>query len=159
MSRPAFPPLSTLVPHSGPMSLLDAVLEHSRERTVCSVDPARSRLFAEPDGRVPVWLGLEYMAQCIAAHGGLAARALREPPRPGLFLGSRRVEFGSAFFRPDQVLHVSAAHYRGETGLVAFDCDVRSAAGGDPLVKGRMNVYIVDDWNALEGSGDDGGSG
>ncbi|MBW2288206.1 MAG: 3-hydroxylacyl-ACP dehydratase [Deltaproteobacteria bacterium] len=157
MSRSSFPPVSALVPHSGPMSLLDQVLEHSRERTVCSVDPAGSRLFAEPDGRVPVWLGLEYMAQCIAAHGGLAARALGEPPRPGLFLGTRRVEFGTEYFQPQETLRVTAVHHRGVTGLVAFDCEVVTAAGGDPLVNGRMNVYIVDDWNALEGSGDDGG--
>jgi predicted hotdog family 3-hydroxylacyl-ACP dehydratase len=139
------------------MSLLDQVLEHSRERTICSIDPARSRLFAEPDGRVPVWLGLEYMAQCIAAHGGLAARSLGEPPRPGLFLGTRRVEFRSEYFQPEEALRVTAVHHRGETGLVAFDCEVRAAAGGDPLVNGRMNVYIVDDWNVLEGSGDDAG--
>jgi predicted hotdog family 3-hydroxylacyl-ACP dehydratase len=157
MSRSSFPPISALVPHSGPMSLLDRVLEHSRERTVCAVDPADSRLFADPDGRVPAWLGLEYMAQCIAAHGGLAARSLGEPPRPGLFLGTRRAEIGCAYFERDAALFVTAVHHRGEVGLVAFDCDVRAAAGGEPLVKGRMNVYIVDDWNALEGSGDDTG--
>jgi predicted hotdog family 3-hydroxylacyl-ACP dehydratase len=139
------------------MSLLDQVLEHSRERTICSVDPAASRLFAEADGRVPVWLGLEYMAQCIAAHGGLVALGLGEPPRPGLFLGTRRAEFGTAYFDRDEALHVTAAHHRGEVGLVAFDCYVCAAAGGEPLVKGRMNVYIVDDWNALEGSVDDAG--
>ncbi len=157
MSRSSFPPISALVPHSGPMSLLEEVLEHSRERTVCSVEPAGSRLFADPDGRVPVWLGLEYMAQCIAAHGGLAARSLGEPPRPGLFLGTRCAEFGSAYFRRDEALHVTAVHYRGEIGLVAFDCDVRAAAGGETLVKGRMNVYIVDDWNALKGAEDGAG--
>jgi len=155
MSESTFPVISALVPHSGPMSLLDQVLEHSRERTICSVDPAGSRLFAEADGRVPVWLGLEYMAQCIAVHGGLAARSLAEPPRPGLFLGTRRAEFETAFFELDQGLHVTALHHRGEVGLVAFDCEVRAAVGGGPLVKGRMNVYIVEDWKALEGSGDD----
>jgi predicted hotdog family 3-hydroxylacyl-ACP dehydratase len=157
VSESTFPAISALMPHSGPMSLLDQVLEHSRERTICSVDPAGSRLFADPDGRVPVWLGLEYMAQCIAAHGGLAARSLGEPPRPGLFLGTRRAEFGTAYFERDEILHVTAVHHRGEVGLVAFDCEVRAAAGDAPLVKGRMNVYIVDDWNALEGARDDAG--
>jgi len=155
VSRSSFPPISALVPHSGPMSLLDRVLAHSLEQTVCSVDPADSRMFAEKDGRVPAWLGLEYMAQCIAAHGGLVARSLGEPPRPGLFLGTRRAEFASAYFERGAELHVTATHHRGETGLVVFDCDVRPAMGGEPLVKGRMNVYIVEDWNALEGSGDD----
>jgi len=157
MSGADFPPISTLVPHSGPMSLLDAVLEHDRERTVCSVDPERSGLFAEADGRVPAWVGIEYMAQCIAAHGGLAARAQGAPPRPGLFLGTRRVEFGRSHFHPGETLLVTATHHHGESGLVAFDCEVRATTGGEPLVNGRMNVYIVEDWNALEGSGDDGG--
>jgi predicted hotdog family 3-hydroxylacyl-ACP dehydratase len=157
MSAAGFPPIATLVPHSGPMSLLDEVLAHERERTVCAANPERSGLFAEPDGRVPTWVGIEYMAQCIAAHGGLAARALGEPPRPGLFLGSRRVVFGRSHFQPGESLLVTATHHHGELGLVAFDCEVRAAAGGGPLVNGRMNVYIVEDWNALEGSGDDGG--
>lgn len=157
MSGSSFPPVSALVPHSGPMSLLEQVLEHSPARTVCSIDPAASRLFAEADGRVPAWLGLEYMAQCIAVHGGLAALRFGEPPRPGLFLGTRRVEFASEYFQRDQALHVTAVHHRGETGLAAFDCEVRAAAGGEALVKGRMNVYIVDDWSELEGAGDDAG--
>jgi predicted hotdog family 3-hydroxylacyl-ACP dehydratase len=157
MSAAEFPPISSLVPHSGPMCLLDAVLSHDRTRTVCTVDPARSGIFAVSDGRVPGWLGLEYMAQCIAAHGGLAARATGEPPRPGLLLGTRRIVFAADFFQPGEPLHVSANHHRGETGLVAFDCEVRSAAGGGPLVAGRLNVYIVSDWHALEGSTDDGG--
>lgn len=157
MSAPAFPPIASLVPHSGPMCLLDAVLEHSRERTLCSVDPARSGVFAADDGRVPAWLGLEYMAQCIAAHGGLAARASGEPPGPGLMLGSRRLAFAVDWFAPGEPLLVSARHHRGETGLVAFDCDVRLAPDCEPLVAGRVNVYIVDDWNALEGVADDDG--
>jgi predicted hotdog family 3-hydroxylacyl-ACP dehydratase len=78
------------------------------------------------------------------------ARARGERPRPGLLLGSRGVHFDARDFAPGGELHVTARHHRGERGLVAFDCAVHSAQGGPPLVQGRLNVYIVDDWRELE---------
>ena len=112
MSPSGFPPIASLLPHAGPMCLLERVTEHQRSHTVCSVDPSRSALLAAPDGSVPVWVGLEYMAQCIAAHGGLVARALGEPLRPGVLLGSRRLRFGVGRFASDRELRVTARHHR-----------------------------------------------
>lgn len=157
MSRARFPSIASLVPHAGPMRLLDRVLEHGPRHTVCAVDPARSQLLAAPDGRVPAWVGLEYMAQCIAVHGGLVAQARGEPLRPGVLLGSRRVSLAVASFEPERELWVSARHHRGESGLVAFDCDLREADGGSPLVEARLNVYLVERWEALEALGGDAG--
>ena len=157
MSPSGFPPIATLLPHAGPMCLLERVTEHQRSHTVCSVDPSRSALLAAPDGSVPVWVGLEYMAQCIAAHGGLVARALGEPLRPGVLLGSRRLRFGVGRFASDRELRVTARHHRGERGLVSFDCEVREASGGPPLVEGRLNVYIVGGFEELEAIAGDGG--
>jgi predicted hotdog family 3-hydroxylacyl-ACP dehydratase len=138
-----FPEIATLVPHAGPMCLLSRVLEHDRERTVCAVSVDRSALFREPDGSVPAWLGLEYMAQCMAAHAGLEAAAGRPPP-PALLLGSRRLRLAVDEFAAGTTLAVSARHHRGEAGLVAFDCEIRDAAGGPALVEGRINVYTLD---------------
>lgn len=156
----SFPPIASLVPQSGPMCLLDRVLEHEPHRTVCAVDPARSTVLARPDGRVPAFVGLEYMAQCIAVHGGLLARARGEAPRPGLFLGARRVSFAVEAFRGDRPLRVEVCHHRGERGLVAFDCELREAAGQSPpgeppLVGGRLNVYLVESWKELDAGADD----
>jgi len=156
MSRVEFPEIATLVPQTGPMCLLDRVLEHGPGHTVCAVDPGRSSLLAEPDGNVPAWVGLEYMAQCIAAHGGLIAREHGQAPKPGLFLGSRRVRFGVARFESGRELRVSARHHHGERGLVAFDCEIQEATGGAPLVSGRLNVYIVESWGELGAIGTDG---
>ena len=155
MSRAGFPSIAELVPQAGPMCLLDRVLEHAPGCTVCAVDPGRSALLAAPDGSVPVWVGLEYMAQCIAAHGGLIALARGESQLPGVLLGSRRVSFGVERFEIGRELRVSARHHRGERGLVAFDCDVRDLDGGPPLVHGRLNVYLVEGWEALEAIGGD----
>jgi predicted hotdog family 3-hydroxylacyl-ACP dehydratase len=146
-----FPDIATLVPHAGPMCLLSRVLEHDRVRTVCAVRVDESALFLDPDGSVPAWLGLEYMAQCMAAHAGLEAAAGRRPP-PALLLGSRRLRLSLDSFSAGTSLVVSARHYRGEAGLVAFDCEIRDAAGGPALVEGRINVYTLDP-EQLEGVG------
>ena len=155
MTRADYPAIGALVPHSGPMCLLDRVLEHGPDRTVCAVLPRRDTLIAPSAGGVPAWVGLEYMAQCIAVHGGLVARERGLPPRPGVFLGSRRVGFGVQHFAPDRELRVAARHHRGERGLVAFDCEIRELDGGSPLVHGRLNVYLVEGWEALGGIGGD----
>jgi predicted hotdog family 3-hydroxylacyl-ACP dehydratase len=142
---PAFPPVAELMPHSGPMCLLDAVLEHTPERTVGRVEPSRSARLADRDGGVPIWVGLEYMAQCVAVHGGLAARSRGEPLRPGLLLGSRRLRFGARALPPHE-LAVEVRHHRGERGLVVFDCQVRDPSDGSRLVEGRLNFYVGERW-------------
>ena len=149
MSGPAFPPVAELIPHAGPMCLLARVVEHEPTRTVCSVVPGRGDLLAERDGHVPVWVGLEYMAQCVAAHAGLISRSAGRAPRPGLLLGSRRLRFDARYFAPDRELRVTARHHHGERGLVAFDCEIRAGTGGSPLVEGRVNINIEDGWHEL----------
>ena len=150
--RSAFPPIEQLLPHADGMLLLERVLSHDPRETRCATSGARSALFANADGSVPSWLGIEYMAQCAAVHRGLAERDRGERPRPGLLLGSRRLALRCESFAPGDALEVSALHHRGELGLVAFDCAVRSAASGETLVAGRVNLYLFRDWGAIEGA-------
>src|SRR5262249_41560180 len=104
----ALPEVAELLPHAGPMRLLERVEQHDGARTCCRVWPAASALFLAADGRVPSWVALEWMAQCAAAHGGLAARARGEAPRAGVLVGSRRICFRCDAFAPDTPLRVSA---------------------------------------------------
>jgi predicted hotdog family 3-hydroxylacyl-ACP dehydratase len=122
------------------MRLLDRVEAHDEERTACRVLPTASALFRNADGSVPVWVGIEFMAQCAAVHGGLLARERGEAPRPGLFVGSRRLAFRCESFAPDVPLRVTARHAAGHGDALAFDCAVEDPAGGPPLVEGRLNV-------------------
>ena len=104
MNRGPFPEVGELIPHARRMLLLGRVLEHGPEHAVRSVDPAASELFRDAVGRVPAWVGLEYLAQCMAVYGSLVARAEGRPPRLGLFIGGRRVKLRVDHFRPDQLL-------------------------------------------------------
>ena len=135
-----FPPIAQLLPQAGAARLLERVLAHDGEGTRCAVDPARSALFRDASGRVPAWVALEYMAQCAAADGSLRHRARGEPREPALLVGSRRVAFRCAHFDAAQLLEVTARHAAGQRELLAFDCAVYDARGGEPLAEGRLNV-------------------
>jgi predicted hotdog family 3-hydroxylacyl-ACP dehydratase len=145
----SYPPIEELLPHSDAMLLLETVLEHEPTQTTCSAHIGPDHLFADRDGSVPSWVAIELMAQCAAVHGGLTARRAGAEPRPGLLLGSRRLQLGVPSFAPGQRLRVEASHHRGEAGLVAFDATVWDARGGAPLAEGRINVYLLQDFSEL----------
>jgi predicted hotdog family 3-hydroxylacyl-ACP dehydratase len=134
-----FPPIAALLPQAGAMRLLERVLAHDGEVTRCAVAPPGA-LFRDAHGGVPAWVALEYMAQCAAADGSLRRRARGEPPLPALLVGSRRVSFHCALFRAEQRLEVTARRAAGGRELLAFDCAVFDARGGEALALARLNV-------------------
>jgi predicted hotdog family 3-hydroxylacyl-ACP dehydratase len=134
-----FPPIAALLPHAGAMRLLERVLAHDEQQTRCAVAPPGA-LFRAARGGVPAWVALEYMAQCAAADGCLRRRARGLPLEPALLIGSRRVTFRCAGFDAAQRLEVTVRHAAGRRELLAFDCAVFDAHGGEPLVAGRLNV-------------------
>jgi predicted hotdog family 3-hydroxylacyl-ACP dehydratase len=150
---PDFPAIAELVPHRGSAVLLKRVVAHDAASTTCEVDPAASVLWKDEDGSVPVAVALEYMAQAIAAHGGLTDREAGRDRRPGFFLGTRRLQLEVSRFAPGEILIVTARHLRGSTGMLAFDCSIRRAgqsADAQPMVSGVLTVYLLESFEALE---------
>ena len=127
------------VPHRGAMSLLETV-EHCDELgIVARVRVPAGGLFADPDG-VPSWVGIEYMAQAVAAWSGARARAAGGSPRIGYLLGSRRYEATVAAFAIGAELQVFAqCELMGDNGLAMFDC--RITQDGRVLASGRLSVF------------------
>ena len=148
-----FPPVEELLPQSGRMVLLSRVLEHTERRTRCAVDISADTTFADGDGGVPAWVALEYMAQCIAAHGGLRARAAGEPVTMGFLLGSRTVALHTPRFHAGQCLEVDAAHVWGEQDFFSFACTVRDARTRAMLVEATLTVARAAGADALTGRG------
>lgn len=149
MAELSFPPIAELLPHRARAVLLERVIAHQPKTTTCAVDPNAGELLRDADGCVPAYFGLEYMAQTIAAHGGLLDRAAGRETRPGFFLGSRRVAFAVDRFRPGQALEATATHIRGTAGLLAFDCAIREAGSAEPMVSGVLTVYLLESFAAL----------
>ena len=96
-SPPPFRAMDAWVPHRGAMSLLDGVESHDDLNVVARVRVPAQGLFCTPDG-VPAWVGIEYMAQAVAAWSGACNRHGGGSPRIGYLLGSRRYEAAVAVF-------------------------------------------------------------
>lgn len=134
----ALPPVAELVPHSGAMLLLDALVEADERHVVCAVRIRPDSTFCE-GGRVPAIVAIEYMAQAIGAWAGLKARARREPPRIGYLLGTRELLLHVDGFVPGDELRVTALHEWGEEQLGVFQCSV--TRNGQPAATAALNVY------------------
>lgn len=142
--------MAEIVPHSGAMVLLSQVLSHREDQTVCSAEIDEQSLFHDAEGSVASWVGLEYMAQCIAAHGGLVGRANGTPPQVGFLLGSRGVVFHTTRFLAGQRVEVTARRVWGKSpGMVSFDCVVEDATTRARLVEGRLNCFVPENEHAL----------
>ncbi len=119
-----FPDISSLVPHSGTMLLLDRVIQADHESLCAEIIVGANTVFFDGNG-VGAWIGVEYMAQAIAAHAGYLAGLRGDPVKIGFLLGARRYECSSASFPLGSILHVHVRRaLQGENGLGAFDCRI-----------------------------------
>ncbi|MBW8843481.1 MAG: hotdog family protein [Burkholderiales bacterium] len=141
------PPILELVPHAGPMCLLDRLLAAEGERLSAEVVVPAQGLFSH-DGGVGAWVGIEYMAQAVAAWAGWQARQLGQPPRIGLLLGTRRYRCSVARFPAGQRLRVDIERgYQADNGLGQFECRIH--ADGVELASAQLTVFGPQDPSAF----------
>ena len=81
--------VAELVPHSGNMSLLDEIVDYGENWLKASVQVSRDSMFLEEQG-VPASVGIEYLAQAIAAYSGVQERKGGGKPKLGFLLGVRK---------------------------------------------------------------------
>ena len=145
-------PIESILPHRGTMLLLAGVESWDDEclAAVAHVDPAA--WYADTRGNMPAWIGIELMAQAIAAHVGLLSARAGQPARPGVLLGSRKYEAIVPAFEQGQPLRVEARELlRGAEGHGAYECTI--SAGGQRLANAIIKVYQPTNFQAfIEGS-------
>lgn len=139
MTETPLPPVAELVPHAPPMLLLSRVVWASAE-SLC----AEARVDAHGpfgDGlQVPAWIGIEYMAQAVAAWAGCKASRAGGGPKLGFLLGTRRYRAHCPGFEHAAVLQVQVrCELLGESGLGAFDCAIMDHER--VLAEARLSVF------------------
>jgi predicted hotdog family 3-hydroxylacyl-ACP dehydratase len=139
--------VAELLPHSGPMVLLDDVLGAGPGWVAAGVRIAEDSRFLERGRGVPCWLGLEYMAQTIALYSGLAAKRAGRPVRIGFLLGSRRYEAMADHFALGSYLRIDAREEWHDGQMGVFDCTVEE--DGRCLARARLSVFLPPDAAAL----------
>lgn len=112
-----------LVPHRPPMVLIDDIE---------SVDLGSSSLVASFTAKEQWrgnWFALEYMAQTAAALAGAFDKASDDGAkgRPGLLLGTRRLDLGIAEFVPGVRYLVKAVREYADGDSAAFACEIWEA--------------------------------
>jgi predicted hotdog family 3-hydroxylacyl-ACP dehydratase len=127
------------IPHRGAMRLIARVLQVDADHAVAEVDVPFDGVFVR-EGQVPCWVGIEYMAQAVAAWAGARARQHGGEPRAGLLLGTRRYETRCDGFASGATLRVEArCELMGDNGLGQFDCRIR--LDGAELASARISVF------------------
>lgn len=145
-----YPDIRTLVPHAGPMVLLSRVIAVDEETLCAEVTIGPDTLFCDGQ-RVGAWVGVEYMAQAIAAHAGYAAHLLGNPAKVGFLLGARRYECSCPSFALGSVLHVHVQRVlQGENGLGAFECRIDYANDPSGIAAATATITVFQPENVSE---------
>ncbi|WP_339486987.1 hotdog family protein [Pseudomonas sp. EL_65y_Pfl2_R95] len=131
--------MAELVPHSGDMVLLDEVISYGSEEIETRVLVKAGGLFNQADGSYPAWLGVELMAQSIAAFAGCHARAAGKPVALGFLLGTRKFECDVESFPLGTALQITATRsLQDDNGMAVFECHLR---GPGIYATARLNVF------------------
>ncbi|MGX0953892.1 hotdog family protein [Pseudomonas viridiflava] len=132
-------PLAELIPHAGDMILIDQVLAFDEEQIQTCLTIRAGGLFNEADGSLPAWVGVELMAQSVAAFAGCQARSKGEAVKLGFLLGSRKFECNVAHFPAGSELNIHAVRsLQDDSGMGVFECTL---TGPDINAFARLNVY------------------
>jgi predicted hotdog family 3-hydroxylacyl-ACP dehydratase len=125
MNNSAFGSIETILPHRGTMLLLDSVSTCTDETLSAFASVRADAWYADADGAMPAWIGIELMAQAIAAHVALLSMRAGGRARPGVLLGSRRYEAHVPVFATGVHLRIEAKELlRGEEGHGAYECAI-----------------------------------
>lgn len=143
----ALPPVREVVPHGGAMLLLDALVLADDAQCVARAEVRATQLFVDAAG-MPAWVGIEYMAQAIAAWSGMRDRRDGKAPGVGFLLGSRRYECDVPHFPVGSTLTVSVRpELIGDNGLGQFAC--RIDMGGREVARANVSVFQPADARAF----------
>ncbi len=113
--------LEPYMPHSGAMLLIDRIVDYGPEHIVAEVDVGPHLPFYT-NGAVPAYLGIELMAQSIAAWSGIRRANPASRPPIGFLLGTRRFESALASFQAGTMLKTCARKVLENDDLAMFEC-------------------------------------
>ncbi len=137
------PPIASLVPHSATMLLLDRVVATGKDTLQAEVAITPHTLFADSSG-VGSWIGIEYMAQAVAAYAGYNAghHANRRAgeAKVGFLLGSRRYTVSRGHFPLGSTLQIHVQRLlQAENGLGSFECFIDD--GAERIASATLTVF------------------
>jgi predicted hotdog family 3-hydroxylacyl-ACP dehydratase len=129
-----------LLVHRSPLLLLDRIVQAADESCTAeaSVDPAA--WYADLDGSMPGWFGIELMAQTAAACSGSRKVAAGRSPLIGYLLGTQRYDCQVPRFPAGALLRIETRLlFQDESGLGAFACEI--SHDGQVLARATLKAF------------------
>ena len=140
----AFPyPIAALLPQSQTMMLLDRVLEAGESHIITELKVRDDGWFSGSEHTAPAWLGLEYMAQTIAAFSGFQRKIRGEEIGLGFLLGTRYYTCSVDCFPCGARLQVRANKIiEASNDMSVFSCTLE---GDNISASSQLNVLLPRD--------------
>lgn len=142
-----FPDITDLLPHTGDMVMLHRVVSWREREVVVAADLSRPNLMADDTGRIPGYVGLEFMAQGISVAAGLERRIQNMDPVIGLVLGARRFQSFVSHFPTEGEMHVHVKEKFLQGSISVFDASI--TLGDKCLAQGEIKVTQPDNQEML----------
>jgi len=125
--------------HREPLLLLDRLIDIGPDFAVCEWKVCDKVAFIIPGAGVPTYVGVEYMAQCIAVHAGACANARGLEPPLGFLLGTRHYRARTRYFEPGVTYQATCRELiKDDQGMASFECTI--LLDDKILAEGRLSV-------------------
>ncbi len=132
-------PIAGLIPHAGDMILLDGIDQFDDDSLTAHLVVKPLGLLSQADGSLPAWVGVEIMAQAVAAFAGCHARLAGLPVELGFLLGTRQYQCNVERFSAGARLLVRVLRsLQDDNGMGVFECHLD---GPGLHAEARLNVY------------------
>ena len=139
----SYPPVASLVPHAAPMLLLERLCAATATTARCEVRVGETlALFLRDDGALPGWVGIELMAQTVAAWSGYQGHQRQEEPQIGLLLGARKYQCHLARLPAGSLLTIDCEQLLQDGALASFQCYLR--CDGELVAEARLSTIQPD---------------
>jgi predicted hotdog family 3-hydroxylacyl-ACP dehydratase len=127
------------------MILIGGLDEFTNESATCWLDINEQSAFYQKDkSGVPAYIGIEYMAQSIAAFAGAKALEQGKPVQIGFLLGSRKYQQAQNYFNNGSHLKVKIVELHKETsGLGVYSCEISNQK--NMIASAQVNVFLPND--------------
>lgn len=134
-----------VLPHAHPMIFIDELIDSDAKSAKARLKITdKSHFFNAKRNAVPAYVGIEYMAQTIAAYANVLKLEEGNDVALGFLVSARKYSSSVAEFDLGSELQVNIDVVMKEgNGLSVFDCTI--IQDQDVLVEAKINVYEPED--------------
>ena len=139
--------IEDIIPHSRKMIFLDKLEQISDTSLLASINIDKDSYFLQGQA-VPAWVGIEYMAQAVAAYAGIQDKIKGNIVKVGLLLGTRAYQSKVPSFPLGSKLFISVKTlYYEDVGLGSFECAIYP---DDKDVSDKENALVIANLNVFQ---------